>query len=262
MPHRTLSVAFGIVGLLAVLGLLLARVDLARAARSGPAWRRRLVGAGLALLSVLGLQTATAGPRPESKAAAAPAPARPIASALTATAEWKRIQQIWTEAEAIGSGARGAYPFDEAGKKRTLAALVAAGKDVDALLRAGKLGAAEAGLLQKELQRLTLGVRAMRPKDMMRATCYEPMPYTRGRESLKRLQDRLPLVEKLAAARRIDAAVLDKVLRQIENDLDTIEGPAGHDLTTSGNRAQAQQLAKKARAHIAKIRALAKGAGK
>jgi len=257
MPHRTLSIVLGVIGLVALLGLLLARVDLARAARSGPAWRRRIVGAGLALLSALGLQTATAEPRPGDKTAA-PAP-RLAASALTATAEWKRIQQIWTEAEAIASGARGAYPFDVAGKKRTLAALDAAGKDVDALLKADRLGAPEAGLLQKALRHLWAGVEAKRPTDMRMATCYEPMPYTRGQESLKRLQDRLPLLEKLAAARRIDAAVLDKVLRQIEDDLSTIQGPPGHDLTSSGRRAEAQRLAKRARAHIVKIRALAQG---
>jgi len=253
MPHRTLSIVLGVIGLIALVGLVVARVDLARAARSGPAWRRRIVGAGLALLTSLGVYSPAAA-EPAAKPPAA-APAKPSAR-LAATPEWKRIQQTWSEAEAIASGKRGSHPFDAAGKKRALAALDGADKDIEALVRSGALSAPEGGLLKKELQQLRQGVEAMRPTEMRAATCYEPMAITEGRDSMRRLQDRLPLLEKLAASKRIEAAVVQKVLARIESDVQRLDGGSVRDLSAS-NKQKGQKLAKAARAHIAKIRALA-----
>jgi len=243
--------------LFAVLALVLARVDLARAARGGPAWRRRVVAAGLALLSALGIGTTAATPRPEGKAAA---PAKPASGALTARAEWKRVQQIWTEADAIASGARGDYPFDRAGQTRVLSGLDAAGKDIDALVRSGALSAPEGGLLKQVLQQLRLGVGAKHPTEMRTARCYEAMMVTVGRDSLRRLKDRLPLLEKLAASKRLEAAVVAKVLTRIESDVQTLEG-GETDLTPADRRA-GRKLARAARAHIAKIRVLVGARGK
>jgi hypothetical protein len=250
MPHRALSIVLGVVGLLAVLALILARVDPARAARGGSAWRRRVVAAGLALLSALGLDTAAAAPRPEGKLA----PTEPASSALSARAEWKRVLQIWAEADAIASGSRGDYPFNRAGQTRVLTALDTAGKDIDALVRSGALSAPEGGLLKQELQQLRQGVGAKHTTEMRTAKCYEAMMITVGRDSLRRLRDRLPLLEKLAASKRLEAAVVLKVLARIESDVQTLEG-GGRGLSPAEQKA-GRKLARAARAHIAKIRAL------
>jgi hypothetical protein len=245
MPYRTLNLVLGLLGLLAIAGLLLARVDLARVARRGPRWRRRLLAAGLSLLSALGLTP---------PAQAAPATTAAARGPTLATApEWKRVQQIWTEADEIASGKRGPYPFDAAGKKRVLDALAAARKDIESLVKAKVLSPPEGTLLSKELDRMIAGVQEKRVKAAVHASCYEPMPYRVGRDALQRLADRAPLLAKLAAGRRVDPAVLQKIARTIEADLSVVEGARATDLSDSDRR-RARQIGAAIRSHLARIR--------
>jgi hypothetical protein len=72
---------------------------------------------------------------------------------------------------------------------------------------------------------------------------------------MRRLQDRLPLLEKLAASKRIEAAVVQKVLARIESDVHRLDGGDARDLGAAEKK-KAKQLARAARAHIAKIRTL------
>lgn len=58
MPYRTagyLVYVLGLAGLLAIAGLVLIGADLGASARTGPRWKRRLVGAGLLLLGAVGI---------------------------------------------------------------------------------------------------------------------------------------------------------------------------------------------------------------
>ncbi len=73
MPHRTYHLVLGLLGLLAVVALLLARADLARQRTTGPRWKRRLVSAGLVLLGVLGLGSFGAQPGCKSSGTKPPA---------------------------------------------------------------------------------------------------------------------------------------------------------------------------------------------
>ncbi|MHC5056269.1 MAG: hypothetical protein ACYTKD_16335, partial [Planctomycetota bacterium] len=140
------------------------------------------------------------------------------AKGLEATDEWQRLVTVWREAEEIASGKRGDYPFDEAGKKRVLAELDRAARDVEALSKAELLSPPEAGLLTAELATLTKGVRRKRPTEMRRATCYKPMMVVPARESLKRLKARLPMLEALAAKGVVKNDVIRRVLVRAARD--------------------------------------------
>ena len=148
-------------------------------------------------------------------------------SILQESATWQRLTKVWSEAEEVAAGRRGAYPFDAAGKKAMLEALARAGNDVEALARQGLVTSPEASLLAKDLQRLTLGVQAKRPTEMQMATCYRPMMLRPGRESLRRLSERLPLLERMASAKVVHREVLARVASQMQRDLDTLARGAG-----------------------------------
>jgi hypothetical protein len=56
MPYRSAAwILVGLGGLVAVAGLVLIGIDVYAASRRGPRWKRRLLGAGLAVLGLLGL---------------------------------------------------------------------------------------------------------------------------------------------------------------------------------------------------------------
>jgi len=221
--QRTLNIILALIGLFVVAALALLGFDAWRAARAGPRWRRRLVTAGLALLGALGIPSCGGTSDPAASRDARPSTATDkgdVAVSLKDAAGWRRINATWNEADEIASGKRGPYPFDEAGKKRILAALDSVGTDADALKRKALLSEAEAGLVRIELANLTHGVHEKRPTEERMATCYEPLPLCyAAMQSAERLAARLPLLEGLATSQRIQPVVARKVLGAVEADL-------------------------------------------
>jgi hypothetical protein len=205
---------FAVALLLAILG-----VDLVRACRTGPKWKRRLIGAGLVLLVAMGFAPNMSRAADAESKPAAPAVPAAADKGLAESTAWQRILAAWNEASEIASGKRGDYPFDEKGKQQVLANLKQAEADAAELQKTKLISEPEAGLLLKDLAVLTAGVQAKRPTEMKMATCYEPMLIQPGHESLKRLSDRLPLLEKLSAAQTIHPEVVEKVLAGIEADI-------------------------------------------
>ncbi len=250
MGQRTLTIVLALFGLLVIAALALMGCNVYHAARTGPRWRRRLVGAGLSLLALLGVPPA---------ASAAEAPAKLVAAEskpLTDSPEWKSLDATWREASEIASGKRGPYPFDEAGKARALAALESAGKDVAALQAKGLVSEAEAGLLGIELGRLSRGVQAMRPTEMRNATCYKPMSLGyQARQTVERLAARLPLLEKLAGAQQLRPAVARKVLAAVEADLATPADERELIGYPAADRPKMAETRKAAAALVAKLKA-------
>jgi hypothetical protein len=241
---RTLDLLLGALGLLLLVAVVIWGLDLDRLVRFGPRWRRRLVGAGLALLAVTG-----------TPALLAPAEAWAAKNdVLTSSSQWKQVAQVWKEAEAITSGKQGAYPFDRAGKKHLLQRLRVCGDSIEALRKAGKISAAGAGLLIKELQLLTRGVQGKRAKEMKLATCYEPMAHTPARDSLKRLKERLPLLEQLARVKRVQPAVLAKVLGTVERDLTLLARKELKSRFAGKQRQEVDRLCKRARKLVKGLR--------
>lgn len=133
--------------------------------------------------------------------------------------EWKRLTDAWARAEKAVSGPRFSYPFDAKGKTKLLADLAASGRDVETLERVGLLSGPEAGLLTKDLATLARGVQMKRPTEMRRATCYKPMMFVPARESMKRLEDRMALLEELAAQGKVKEEVARRVLMRVARDV-------------------------------------------
>lgn len=218
MPQRVMGVwmiVVGVVGLAAAAVLVVFGRDLVRASQTGPRWKRRLIVAALALLSTMGVYHA-GGRLIEVKTAAA---AEDKTASLTESKLWQRVQATWTEADDAASGRKGAYPFDREGQEALLGALQAREADLDALAAAGLLTAPEAGLLQKDLARLTRGVQGKRPTEMRMATCYKPMMVMPARDSANRLADRLGLLQKLVEAKTLHPAAVMKVMGTVDADL-------------------------------------------
>jgi hypothetical protein len=241
---RTLDLLLGALGLLVLSAVVVWGLDLDRLARCGPRWRRRLVGAGLVLLALTG-----------TPALLAPAEAWAAKNdALSGSAKWKQIATTWREAEAIASGKRGAYPFDRAGKKRMLERLRRCGDKIEALRKAGQISAPGAGLLIKDLQLLTRGVQGKRAKSMRMATCYEPMPHFPARDGLKRLKERLPLLEQLSRVKRVQPAVLAKVLLTVERDLALLARKEMRARFAGKQRQEVARLCKRASALVKRLK--------
>jgi len=214
MSQRAVSVAIALVGVLLVVALVVLGIDICRAAATGPRWRCRLLGGGLALLSVLGLPACGS-----SGGAGGGGSVTNATGDLSQAPEWQRLVATWPEAAEIASGRRGDYPFDESGKKRLLAALAACETDLGALHKAGLLSDPEVGLLKLDLGDLTRGVEAKRPTEMRMATCYEPFAFDPGRESLSRLRARVPLLTRLLQEKKLQPDVVQKVLVSVERDI-------------------------------------------
>ncbi len=139
---------------------------------------------------------------------------------LEASEEWKRVVAVWKEAEEIVANKRGSYPFDQAGKDRLLAELGRAQQELDALVKAGQLAEPAAAILKKDLELLASGVARFRPTERRAATCYRPMMAPDQRAlSLGRLRERLPLLERLAAAKQLQPPAVERALLGIERDL-------------------------------------------
>jgi len=252
MPTRTLlpNLLLGVIGLVVLAWLVLWRRDVDQASRQGSHWRQRLLTAGLLLLAVLGFTPPTSARGKEPKTARA--------GSVLSSPEWKHITAIRKEAEAIATGKRGPHPFDRAGKKRVLTDLKAAQALADDLAKAGAINVSAAGLLKLDLERLSNGVARKRPTEMRRATCYRPMMRLPRRDSYNRLKARLPLLEKLARKRRVQRAVLDKVLAAIEADLKVVGSGKSIRRLGPNERKKAPRVVRRARASLSKIKRLAR----
>jgi len=248
--QRTLTVLLALFGVLVIAALALLGYNVYRAAQSGPRWRRRLVGAGLSLLALLGVP---------AHASAVEAPAKLVAAdgkPLADTPEWKALDAAWREASEAASGKRGPYPFDAAGKKRLLEALATATANVDALQARGLLSQAEAGLLKDDLAVLVTGVQSKRPTELKGATCYAPMPYIPpAQQGLRRLTARLPLLEKMAAAEKVQPDAVRKILGTIAQDLALLAGKDGAPPLPDADRARTEQVRKAVSAHVERLKA-------
>lgn len=250
MLTRVLFLLIALAGL-AVLAVLLARgLDARQAAETGPRWRRQLACAGLFLLGCLGCSSGEPNlpPKVDSPVVAG--------QALEETPQWKNVASVWAEAEAVASGQRGDYPFDEKGKKALLASLERATATVGKLETGGALSAPEAGLLTSGLQSLARAVGAKRPTEMRDATCYKPMMFIPAKDSLERLSARLPLLQKLAKEKAIHRAALERVLPPIEADLKMLTSPEQVKRLDAGRQAEVEKVRREAQAALGEIRKL------
>ncbi|MHC5037950.1 MAG: hypothetical protein ACYTHM_11605 [Planctomycetota bacterium] len=211
MPQRTLTLLEMVLGLIAVAALLSVGADLALAARRGPPWKRRILGAGLALAILLGFGACAereavrdepaepgspSGKAPETKGSpstepgtgkspgAAPGkPKPPEAEEESAKAKrerlvhaWQELMLLWVDAGELVSGKRGVTPPPVAEKKHLLEAMERAPAQIDAFVSAGIISAGEGMQLKRDLERLAGAIFKIHPKVPESVTCYVPLP--------------------------------------------------------------------------------------
>ncbi|MCX5654429.1 MAG: hypothetical protein NTY65_07260 [Planctomycetota bacterium] len=252
MAARAMGIVLVVAGFAVALLLAILGVDLVRACRTGPRWKRRLIGAGLVLLMAMGF-TPTGGcnaTREESKPAAFADPAPP-AKELSESKGWQRMLAAWNEAEDIMSGKRVDYPpFSEKGLKKVLANLKQAEAEAAELQKAKLITEPEAGLLLKDLGELGGFERKWR----INMTCYDTAEIPPGWGSFNRLSDRLPLLEKLAAAETIHPEVVERVLVSVVADIQTLAKEESlKEFTKAEEREKALKTRDAARAAVLRI---------
>jgi hypothetical protein len=189
-------------------------------------WLAWLAGAVLAL--VFGGAGCGKSQPPVAKYGPPPAPpaGKPdkLTTRLEESKEWRQLVAAWAEAERLLArqwDGKKEVKVEADPKTGILVGIEVAKVSVGTLRGADQLSAAEADFLTQGLSQLAARVRDWGLSPTM---CYVLMQFSMERDSAKRLSERLPLIEKLAAQGRISPVVADKVrssakLLGIDDDL-------------------------------------------
>jgi hypothetical protein len=248
--QRIISPLWILAGLAFVTVLILLGADLQRAARQGPRWRRRLIAAALVALAGFGWVS------PVTAAENVVASKQISGDELSRNKDWREIMSAWKEAANIANGKAGQYPFLTDGAQESfLKQLEKRQQQCDQLAKAGLLTVAEAGLLKAGLKDLADRCDGYRPKTMMMATCYMPIPARPAWKSSQRLKERLDILEKLAQQPTIQVAVIEKTLAAIEADLATLADEKNYERMTPEEKADAIKTRDAAAESVRKIKA-------
>jgi len=224
---------FGLIGLLAILVLVIRGIDPRRKLGSGVLGR--LLSAGLTLLAVA-----------TGSCASTPVEARTCPE-LNGTAEWKRISGAWGRRARMD---RGRWKPSEKQKEELQRELFAVANDVDALVKTKKLSSLGGEALKQELYAMANGLVSPKPPPPG-ATCYEPMPPPEHM-AYGRLNGRLPLLEKMVKARKLQPAVVCRVLDGMERELKGFEEMIA--FAPESDKPRFRQLRDKVRATLKKLR--------
>jgi hypothetical protein len=263
MAQRSIGIIIAVTGIFIVAGLLLLRYDLKRASEKGPRWKRRLVCAGILVLSAMGLVSYSGEDKDKTGTGTTASTGTTTGAAdkdeVAETTEWKHIESVWKKAEKITSSEPYSYPFNDEEKKALLADVESLKKDVAALLSAGKINDAQSGLLNKNIEQLMRQIDAYRTKEMQCATCYLSARFIRAEVSMERLSDRMPLIEKLAASEKLSPKVVEKILVSIEKDVAVLSDEKELNKLGEEKRAKAVEIRDAINKHVEKIREKIKG---
>jgi hypothetical protein len=167
---------------------------------------------------------------------------RPRGLPLDRDPRWARFLSTWERVKSPVEG-KTAWPGAKAGWEALLASLDEASRLLDALEADGTLGEGEVFWARQEFKTAADGVRgkysALRAERMTAKDPNDPFqqpvpvpaplaPFPPDEASLRRLKDRLPLLEKLAAQDRVRPEILLRFLGEVEADLDRLARLPGH----------------------------------
>lgn len=237
MLQRTGIVIAGCLGLAVLIVLGSWKGGLVRAVKKCPAWLRPLLAASFILLAWLGVAQA------KEVAVQPPSQFEPIEAhsqaALAKTPEGRQIIRALKAVEPIPSNRSNAQLTklqDDLNQASAQLAKLAAQKVIDPAqqaLLAWRLAEDQNRLAQRLI------------------VCYDQMYISPAQVSAQRLQDRLPFLTQIAAAKVLDPEALKQVLAQYDSDLATVargsqeEGTQAPDqLSAEQRRQQAQDLQK------------------
>jgi hypothetical protein len=137
---------------------------------------------------------------------------------LDSTAQWKTVKEAWRFIAPLAAKSSASTTAQRKQADEKMKAALAA---IGGLAKAGKLTQSEATLLTGEAARLKGEMYRSPPADT-RVKCYKRKHFPRGEVSLARIQRRLPLLQKLAAQKKLSPAVMGRVLPTLERDVQTL----------------------------------------
>jgi len=255
MPYKSLGLFVAVFGVVFVVGLILLGLDLRRAAKTGPGWKRKMVAAGLVLLGAVGIApgcsqigeiaggTAVAGVDPD-----APIPA---GAALDETEQWQAVLDAWKAVAPLAQTGKSTTAQREAVDKK----LESAKQGITKLTESRLLSEAESQLLVSEAERLR-GEMYRNPPTDCQITCYDMAFMPPAQMSMERLTKRLPLLKQMATDGKVQSAVLAKVVGSVEADMATLSSKEALKFLPAEQHEQAAELRKSAEATVAEIKGL------
>lgn len=173
--------------------------------------------------------------------------------AVSSMPQWKVISDAWREAVPLAQSGKSTQKQRDHAKQ----ALADACKAANELAQAGSLSATEVALLVAQAARLERDIFSNPPTDT-KVTCYDMAFISPAQESLERLSQRLPLLQKLTASGHLNLLVAEKILPAIEEDLQILSSDKEIRLLPPADQDKAKKLAPAVAAQLEKINDLIK----
>lgn len=203
-------------------------------------------------------------PPPTTKYGAPPMPVKPpppapdkvpAAGDLESSADWKAISDAWAFATPLAESGKSTETQRKQAKEKMAAARAAAGR----LVKSGLLSTAEEELLAAEsgsvVEKMLRNPPEPEPGGAV-VVCYATLPAVPARDSLERLNARLPILTKLAAQKSVTRPVIDKTLATIESDLATLSDEKKLSALAPEERVGAAKTRDAVRVQVEKLKAL------
>jgi len=172
---------------------------------------------------------------------------------LAGNQSWQQVEAAWKYITPLAAKSSASTTTQRRQADRLMkGALVA----VDALVKSQQLTAVEAQLLKAEAAGLQSEMYRSRPADLS-VKCYKTKYLEPAQASLGRLSVRLPLLRKMVAAGKVKPPVLARVLPAVRKDLTLLTDASQLQRLRPDEKKKAAALAKKIKAVLQKIEALA-----
>ncbi len=250
MPQRAFNLAVAVVGVLVLAAMIVVGVDWSRAARTGPAWRRRLICAALWLLAAIGLSPAA----PSSAVAqdtTAPASA-PATSDLSKTKEWQSVIDAYAKIAPLTEAEHSTLVQRRAAN----AAVKAATAAMDHLRLRKQLDSTEVAIIRDDFARLQQLMNRTRPTDM-NVTCYLVPVVKPAALSTARITARAELAATLVKSGKIKPEIAAKVIVAFEADLKMYDNQEFMKALTPQQKEEAKKASQQAKDAIESVEKVA-----